>query len=246
MATSVQSFPAVGPMISAHRGGEIVAGETAAQRYRRAIELGVDFVEFDVRRTRDRMTVICHDDCTISGRTIREFTYSELTQELGTEALTFDEMLDVAAGRVGLHLDLKEPGYEAEIVRAALDRSPVESLVITSGEHEIRAIKNEFPEVRAGLSIGDDVRGLAPWLKVRVRLGEIFPRGRLERSKADFVAVHQQLADLSMLRYCASHDLPAWVWTVDDERGIARYLKDPRVSVLITNRPDVAIRLRES
>jgi len=187
--------------------------------------------------------VICHDDCTASGRVVREFAYSELTHELGAEAMTFDELLDVAAGRVGLHLDLKEPGYEAEVVRAALDRCPVERLVVTSGEHEIRAIKQEYPDVRVGLSIGDDVRRLAPWLKLRMRLSELFPRARLERSRADFVAVHQQLADLSMLRYCASHGLPAWVWTVDDEPSMARYLADPRVSTLITNRPDLAMSL---
>jgi glycerophosphoryl diester phosphodiesterase len=230
-------------LVSAHRGGQVATGETAAERYRRAIELGVDFVEFDVRRTCDGVTVICHDDCTASGRVVREFAYSELTDELGAEAMTFDELLDVAAGRVGLHLDLKEPGYEVEVVRAALDRCPVARLVITSGEHEIRAIKQEYPEVRVGLSIGDDVRGLAPWLKLRMRLSELFPRARLERSRADFVAVHQQLADLSMLRYCASHGLPAWVWTVDDEPSMARYLADPRVSTLITNRPDLAMRL---
>jgi glycerophosphoryl diester phosphodiesterase len=100
--------------------------------------------------------------------------------------------------------------------------------------------------VRVGLSIGDDVSGLAPWLKLRMRLSELFPRARLERSGADFVAVHQQLADLSMLRYCVRHRLAAWVWTVDDEPGIARYLADPRVTTLITNHPDVAIRLRGS
>src|SRR6202035_1779658 len=108
---------------------------------------------------------------------------------------TFDELLDVAAGRVGLHLDLKEHGYEVEIVREALDRCPIDRLVITAGEPEISAVKDEFPEVRTGLTIGDDIRRLSPWLKLRTRLGELFPRARLERSRADFVAVHQQLAD---------------------------------------------------
>lgn len=231
-------------LVSAHRGGQVVDGEKAADRYRRAIALGVDFVEFDVRRTRDGVTVICHDDCTVSGRALREFAYRELVQELGAEALTFDELLDVAAaGRVGLHLDLKETGYEGEIVRAVLDRCPVERLVITAGDAVVRAVKEQFPQVRAGLSIGEEITGLAPWLKLRVRLSELFPGARLARSRADFVAVHQQLADLTVLRYCAGHGLPAWVWTVDDEPAIARYLADPRVTTLITNRPDVAMRL---
>ena len=242
---AVQSLRAVRPLISAHRGGLPIAGVPAGERYRRAIELGVDFVEFDVRRTRDGVTVICHDGCTASGRAIRDFAYRDLTRELGSEALTFDELLEVAGGgRVGLHLDLKETGYEGEVVRAALDRSPLARLVVTGDDAVVRTIKEQFPQVRAGLSIGEEIDGLAPWQKLRVRLSELFPRGRLERSRADFVAVHSRLADLTVLRYCASRGIPAWVWTVDDEPGIARFLADRRVTTLITNRPDVAMRLR--
>jgi glycerophosphoryl diester phosphodiesterase len=197
------------PLISAHQGGRVMEGVSAAERYRQAIALGVDYVEFDVRRTHDGATVIFH-----------------------------------AAGRVGLHLDLKEPGYEAEIVETMLDRCAVDEFVITSGVNEIRTIKDAFPQVRGGLSIGDDLKSLAPWLKVRHRLSELFPRRRIEQSRADFIAVHQDLATLTALRYCARKHLPAWVWTVDDERGIARFIADPRVHALITNRPDIAIRLR--
>jgi glycerophosphoryl diester phosphodiesterase len=230
------------PLISAHRGGQAVQGVPAAERYRRAIELGVDYVEFDVRRTRDGVTVVYHDECTASGRAVRDLTHSELAEELGPEALTFEELLDVAAGHVGLHLDLKETGYEAEIVRAVLDRCPVDKLVITSGDAAIRTIKEQFPGVRAGLSIGEEIGGLAPWMKLRVRLSELFPGGRMERCHADFVAVHQQLAGLTVLRFCESRGIPAWVWTVDDEPGITRFLADRRVTALITNRPDVAMR----
>jgi glycerophosphoryl diester phosphodiesterase len=231
-------------LVSAHRGGMAVEGVPATERYRRAIELGVDFVEFDVRRTRDGATVIFHDDRTASGREVRALSHRELVEELGPEAMTFDDLLDVAAGRVGLHLDLKETGYEAEIVNAALDRCPVDRLVITSGDAAIRTIKEQFPNVRAGLSIGEEINGLAPWMKLRVRMGELFPRGRLQRCHADFVAVHQQLARLTVLRYCERQDMDAWVWTVDDEPGITRFLADPRVTVLITNHPEVAMRLR--
>jgi glycerophosphoryl diester phosphodiesterase len=221
-------------------------GVSAADRYRHAIALGVDYVEFDVRRTGDGMTVVHHDDWTKSGRVFRDFAFSDLTDELGSEALTLDELLDIAAGRVGLHLDLKEPGYEAEIVKVMLDRCPVGEFVITSGVEEVRTIKDAFAQVRAGLSIGDDLTSVAPWLRVRHRLTELFPRRRIERSRADFIAVHQDLAVLSALRYCDRHGFPAWVWTVDEERSIARFLTDRRVTTLITNRPDIALRLRSA
>ena len=35
-----------------------------------------------------------------------------------------------------------------------------------------------------------------------------------------------------------------WVWTVDDTKEIARFMADPRVTTLITNRPDVALEYR--
>src|SRR3981081_3994225 len=89
------------PLISAHQGGRVMEGVSAADRYRQAIALGVGYVECDVRRTRDRMTVIHHDDCTKSGRAIRDFAYGDLTGELGPEAITLDELLEVAAGTGG-------------------------------------------------------------------------------------------------------------------------------------------------
>jgi glycerophosphoryl diester phosphodiesterase len=234
------------PLISAHRGACGVEGLPAAERYRRAIELGVDFVEFDVRRTADNVHVIHHDHHTASGRIIRDFAHRDLIGELGPEALTFDELLEIAAGRVGLHLDLKESGYEAEIVHLALARCRPDRLVITGADASIRTIKLQFPDLRAGLTLGDDVTHLAPWLKVRERLSELFPGRRLARCRADFVAVHHQLAGLTVLRFCARKHMPAWVWTVDEEPAIARFMADARVTTLITNRPDIALRLRRS
>ena len=224
----------------------MVDGQSAAERYQHAIRLGVDYVEFDVRKTRDRISIVYHDDCTVSGRHISEFAYSELTEELGGEALTFDELLDIAAGKVGLHLDLKEGGYEAEVVDQVRERGALDSLVITSGDQVVRAIKEQFPEIRAGLSLGDELTGAPPWVKLRARLSEAFPHDRLERCKADFVAVHWQLADFNVLRYCRRQGLPAWVWTVDEEPALNRFIADPRVTTVITNRPELALQIRKA
>ena len=83
-----------------------------------------------------------------------------------------------------------------------------------------------------------------PWRILGVRLTELFPGSRLKRSHADFVAMHQQLARIRLLSYTGARSIPAWVWTVDDEVEIASFLADPRVTTLITNRPDLALRLR--
>jgi glycerophosphoryl diester phosphodiesterase len=238
---------ALSPLISAHRGSCGVAGLAAAERYQRAIELGVDYVELDVRRTADGAYVNYHDDTTPLGRVTGRLSYAELKADLGPELLTLDELLDVVAGRVGLHIDFKERGYETEIVRVTLARVAASGFVVTTGEVEsIRSIKQQFPAVRAGLTLGADMKDAQAWATVRERLSELFPGPRMKRSQADFVAAHQQLARIRLLRYCARRRMAVWVWTVDREAEIARFMADPRVTTLITNRPDVALRFKSA
>jgi glycerophosphoryl diester phosphodiesterase len=234
-------------MICAHRGSCGVAGLPADQRYRRAIELGVDYVELDVRRTADGTYVNYHDHVTPSGSPTTGLTFAELKADVGPEVLTLAEVLDLVAGRVGLQIDLKEPRYEAEIVRAVLSRVGESGFVVTTGEVEsIRTVKEQFPNVRAGLTLGTDMSDAQVWATVGERVSELFPGPRLKRCHADFVAAHQQLARIRMLRYCARRRMAAWVWTVDEEAQIARFMADKRVTTLITNRPDVALRFRSA
>jgi glycerophosphoryl diester phosphodiesterase len=235
----------VAVLICAHRGSCGVSGLAAAERYGRAIEMGVDYVELDVRRTVDGIRVNYHDDLTPSGRSAGSLTYRELKAEAGAELLTLDDLLDLVALRVGLHVDLKEPGDGVETLRAILARCPDGGFVVTTGEVEsIRAIKAALPTVRVGLTLGADVRNARTWATLRERWSELFPEERLKRSGADFVAVHQQLARLRLLRYCARKGIAAWVWTVDAEAEIAHFMADRRVTTVITNRPDIALRLR--
>jgi glycerophosphoryl diester phosphodiesterase len=236
---------AVAPSICAHRGSCGVTGLPAAERYDRAIRLGVDYVELDVRRTADGIYVNYHDDVTPSRRPTRSLSLKDLKAELGAELLTLDEVLGVVADRAGLHIDLKEPGFEAEILRAVNAHKPGKGFVVTTGDIEsIRTIKAQFPGVRAGLTLGTDMRNAHALATFSERWSEIFPGARLRRSRADFVAAHQQLARIRLLAYCARRRMDAWVWTVDEEREIARFMTDRRVAALITNRPDVAMRFK--
>jgi glycerophosphoryl diester phosphodiesterase len=117
--------------------------------------------------------------------------------------------------------------------------------VVTTGDVEsIRAVKEHFPEVQSGLTLGTDMKDAHAWATMTERLAELFPDARLKRSRADFVAAHQQLARLRLLRYCERRRLPVWVWTVDETNEIERFIRDPRVTTLITNRPDAALRFR--
>lgn len=110
--------------VVAHRGAHEGIPENTLAAYRRAIELGCDFVEIDVRRTRDGKFVSIHNATVdayvegISGR-VSEFTVAELKRmdigrRVGPEWVeeripTLEEILQLCRGKIGIYLDLKEP-----------------------------------------------------------------------------------------------------------------------------------------
>jgi glycerophosphoryl diester phosphodiesterase len=167
-------------LISAHAG------------YPRWLRSGADFIEVDVRRDHRGVIVDSHDP-----------------PKAGERHATLDEILAAAAGRTGLHLDLKEPGFEVELVGRTLERFAADKVVVTPDfESSSRLIKQRFPEVRV--------------------------------SPIDFVTLDQQ----NPIDY--SNGKPIWIWTVDDKRRIEQLLDDPRIECVITNRPDLALKLRKA
>ena len=113
-----------GVYVVAHRGAHLDAPENTLPAYQRAIELGVDFVEVDVRTTKDGHFVSSHNDeigkyvlganpGKISGMTLAELEALDVGERLGkrwkgTHIPTFEQILDLCRGKVSIYLDLKD------------------------------------------------------------------------------------------------------------------------------------------
>src|SRR2546423_13072452 len=69
-------------IVIAHRGANKFAPENTLAAFRKAIELGCDYVELDVRRTRDGALILMHDrtvDRTTNGTgQVSELTLSQI------------------------------------------------------------------------------------------------------------------------------------------------------------------------
>jgi glycerophosphoryl diester phosphodiesterase len=223
-----------------------VGGFGLAESIRRALDLGVDFVEFDLRRTRDGVYVVHHDPVLRSGERVRELTLTDFQRLAGDQALTVAGLVDLVGGRAGLHADLKEAGdEEAALALLPIGTGPGRLVVTTGFDVSIPRLKELRPELSVGLSLGRDMDGRPPWRVAAVRWSELFPARRVRSCRPDFLAANVQLARATLLGYCARHSLPAWVWTVDEEAEMRRLLADPRCAVLITNRPDLALAIRD-
>ena len=112
-----------GIYVVAHRGAHNDAPENSLAAYQKAIDMGVDYIEVDIRTTKDGVIVSCHNgdiDAYVDGLTgsINDFTFDELqkidigikkgVQWKGTRIPTFEEILKIAQGKCGIYLDLKE------------------------------------------------------------------------------------------------------------------------------------------
>lgn len=86
------------PLVIAHRGASRDEPENTLAAFRRAIELGADYVEFDVQATRDGELVVVHDP-------VRE-SFAELRAR-NAAVPTLDETLETCADRIGLAVELK-------------------------------------------------------------------------------------------------------------------------------------------
>ncbi len=236
------------PAVSAHRGGSERAAPATLEAYRDALLSGAEYVEFDVRRTKDGVLVVHHDARV--GRTgppLAALTYRELRQRAGYAVPVVDEVMSLVAGRLLGHLDLKETGYEHEVMGLALDVLGADGFVATTLEDaSIAAISRDFPQVRTALSLGRNRAETALLRMPGVRWSELYPLRRIRACGAKGVAVHQRLARATVLGQCHAHGLFAMVWTVNEDDLLTRFLHDTRVDVLISDRPRRALALREA
>ena len=242
-STSNATHRAEDVRIGAHRGAHALATENTRAAFEAAIVLGVDFIETDVRRTSDGLLVLHHDPAAF-GELIAQATFDRLlhlAREQRSEFTTFDELLTLTKGRIHLDIELKEPGYEEEII-AALRRSemPEDDFVITTflGE-SLRRFKALYPGPRYGLLIEEN-RDSPASDNIRAFLE------RLRHADADFVAPHASLVTPDFISEMQAQNYPAWVWTVDDPAEMTKFLQTPGVEAIITNHPDLAVRQRSS
>ncbi len=195
----------------AHRGYAAIARANSLEAIAGAAALGADMVEVDVRRRRDGVLVLDHDNA----------------QAPGAPPLAEALALLATAG-VGVNLDLKEPGVwrdTAEAVRSA----NLTGAATATGTcwSSLSALQRYEPGIRAGLTIprrGASLpRALRPLAApaLRGRLAVAAPR-LLARHEATLVTVYHRLVDAALVDAVHAAGGEVWCWTVDDPAEAAR------------------------
>lgn len=139
-----------------HRGAAKLVPENTLPSFEKAIELGCDATECDVRLTADGHLVICHDetvDRTTNGTgKVAELTLAQIRElDAGDGAVmpTLPELLDTIRGRIRLLCELKGEGTPAPAVAAVRAAGMVQEVTFTS------FVIDRLAEVRA---LGEELR----------------------------------------------------------------------------------------
>jgi glycerophosphoryl diester phosphodiesterase len=142
-----------------HRGAKAYSPENTLASFRKALEIGVDAVELDVRKTKDNHLVVIHD-ADIKRTTNREGSVNELTikeikdvsTEQGEKIPTLQEALDFLDKKVKVFVELKETGIEEQVLSIVHKKVLEKNVVITSFlEDALRKVRELDREIETGL-----------------------------------------------------------------------------------------------
>jgi len=218
-------------LVIAHRGASSMARENTLEAFQKAIDLRADMIEFDVRRTQDRHYVIHHDP-RIAGKPLNEMTLREvreIARSLDFHVPELEEVLALTRGKIGLDIELKEEGYEREIIRLA-GRSLAEGDFIVSSFHAgcLARVKQCRAGVMTGLIFKD-----AGALTTAILEGD-----------TDWLLPARNLAEGKLLERMSRSGKKIAVWTVNETKQMRRLLEDDRIEGIITDRTDAALAVR--
>lgn len=136
-----------------HRGVAGYAPENTIRSILTAIQYGVDGIEFDVRQTKDKKLVLCHDPTlkriAHDRRRISELTLSEIRDIVthhGEPIPTLEEALE-AVGDTPVIIEVKESGT-SDLLIPILNKFHATGLSIASFDHqEMRELLHKRPDL---------------------------------------------------------------------------------------------------
>ena len=224
-----------------HRGAAALAPENTLAAFRRAEELGVDYVEFDVLDLADGTLVLAHSDDLLevshgarAGR-VRPLRLPEL-REVAPKLPTLDEALDFfGSAEAGVQVDVKSSRHGREVAAALRRHGLVERAVASSfWPRVLRDLRAAEPKLAVGLTYPDDRYGLArrgllaPFVPAAVHaLGRLLPPRlpRWLRSTGAAVAMlHWAVLSAAAVDRCHAHGAGVWTWTVNEPALLDRVL----------------------
>lgn len=250
------------PLVFAHRGGRALGPENTLVAFDLGAATGADGMELDVHLSRDGRVVVCHDptldrttDATgpLADRTAAELAALDATRRYGIDlehvwtgpragVPTLDAVLArYPEARVIVEIKACTEACAVAVVDAvrragAIDRVCVGSFSLPT----LQAVRAREPRMVTGAA-----RQEGQWALYRSWIGLGPGRVPYRAFQVPEQAGRLKVVTPRFLRAVHSRDLSLYVWTVNDAADMRR-LFDLGVDGIITDKPDLAVRVRDA
>ncbi len=213
-----------------HRGARAYEPENTIRSFRRALELGVNAVELDVRRTKDDELVVIHDakvDRITNGKgLVNDLTLKEiknLTAEKGEKILTLNEALDFLDRKVKILIELKESGFEEKVLDNIMGKGLEDNVIIISFHEEaLRKVRELNNRIETGL----------------IYVKHKDPIGTALSLKAQYLLSLYRFVHSSFVKKAHENGLKIIVWTINTLEEAQKYA-DKGVDGIASDKPDI-------
>jgi len=218
-----------------HRGAAGLEPENTLRSIRKAIDLGVDSVEIDVRVTRDGYLVVIHDetvDRTTNGHGyVKDLTFNEIRRldaGKGEKIPTLEEVLNLTKGKVVLQIELKAREATEPTVHLIERNNAERDVIITSFMHDLLGRVHDLNSALRTGAIFFDVQG------------DICQRAINVHSEA--IHVYYRNVNSELIENAHKRGLRVSVWSPDEIEDM-REMINLGVDEICTNRPDILLNL---
>jgi len=245
------------PLIIAHRGASGLAPENTLSAFEKAIEIGVDRIEMDLRLTIDGEVVVLHDKTimrTTNGwGSVRKLSLKRLKRysagswfhhEFSAEKVpTFREVLELVKGRTTLLLEIKDGspyhhGIERHIIDLINEYKAHDWCIVQSFNDGVLKNFRELPNLHSDVQkLFEAFIPVAPFYG-----GSRFSYKRIERYDfAKEININYRYVNPRVVRKVHQMGKKVNVWTVNEPQNLKKYV-EMGVDGIITDFPN---RLKE-
>jgi glycerophosphoryl diester phosphodiesterase len=228
------------PLVFAHRGGAALAPENTMAAFDRAVSLGVDGLELDVRLSSDGEVVVHHDRTLERTTPLHGSVAARPASELaGAGVPTLRSVLERhRAVRVIVEMKVNRVAFGLKVLETVQAAGAVDRVCLGSfGRGALRAVRRAAPAV-ATSAAREEVR----WALYRSWCRCPASRARYSGYQVPEWAGRTRVVSPRFVHDAHRFGLAVQVWTVDDVDD-ARRLLDWGVDALITDRPDLMVPL---
>ncbi|MBY9017207.1 MAG: hypothetical protein KGD66_00100 [Candidatus Lokiarchaeota archaeon] len=205
-------------LLIGHRGTRYQYDENTLEAFKIAINKGANYIEFDIRTSKDGKLVVIHDE-TINRTTngfgkVKDLIYIEIskanTHRNKSKIPLLEEVLDAFLDKIYFMLELKENGISEQILKIISQKRLINSCVISSRDlGELLRIKKKYPYIQICYNI---TKAKSSDLETFLGLSSL----EINRIKPDLISLSSERISSKFINKCHENQILALAWNFID------------------------------